>query len=297
MHITLLEKLKYAVKSCARETCGVVQTGLSGMAVVRFDAPSAFMHEIYTPVLCLVLQGAKQIAIGDCLQEYAAGVGLIVRIETPVASKVIRASRERPYLAVVLNLDVGLLQELDVQVAQIQPHNVRGGPVFVVKKTEDALIDCALRLLRLARQPHAEPILRPGIVREVHYLLLTGPLGPSLRLLAKPNSHVQRIARAIALLRTRFARRLSTEVLAATAGMSSSSFHKHFKAITSSSPLQFQKQLRLLEARRLMVSEGMSSRRAAFTVGYESASQFTRDYARRFGLPPRREVQACTRIA
>lgn len=285
------EELKCAVMRCVHENRGYVQTSIPGVSIMRFDAPSGVLHEIYTPVLCLVLQGAKQVTVGDNVQEFEAGQGLIVTVEMPVVSQVTRASREKPYLALALDLNLPLLHELAAQVAPARPQGAMLGPVFVMEESDDTLIDCANRLIGLTGRPEAEPILRPGIVREMHYLLLAGRLGATLRLLARPNSHVQRIARAIALLRSEFDRQLSVEVLAAAAGMSPSSFHQHFKAVTSHSPLQFQKQLRLLEARRLMVSEDSSARQAAFAVGYESAPQFTRDYAKRFGMPPRREIQ------
>ena len=287
-----IEELKCAVMGCAHESRGYMETSVSGLSVMRFDQLSGILHEIYTPVLCLVLQGAKQVATAASVQEFHAGQGLIVTVETPVVSQVTRASREKPYLALALNLNLPLLHELAAQMDPVHERDVKLGPLFVMDEADDTLIDCAIRLIGLTGRPAAEPILRPGIVQEMHYLLLAGQLGATLRLLARPNSHVQRIARAIALLRSEFARQLSVEVLAAAAGMSQSSFHQHFKAVTSYSPLQFQKQLRLLEARRLMVSEDTSARYAAFAVGYESVPQFTRDYSKRFGMPPRRETQA-----
>ncbi len=285
------EELKYAVLRCAEENRGYIQTPVSGLSIMRSDGPSGILHEIYTPVLCLVLQGAKQVAVGGYVQQFEAGQGLIVSVEIPVVSKVTRASREKPYLALALDLDLLLLHELGAQVPPAHALSLRSGPLFVVDELEDALIDCANRLIGLVGRPEAEPILRPGIIREMHYLLLVGRLGTTLRLLARPHSNVQRIARAIGMLRREFARHLSVEALATAAGMSSSSFHQHFRTITSYSPLQFQKQLRLLEARRLMVSEATTARHAAFAVGYESVPQFTRDYAKRFGMPPRRDTR------
>ncbi len=286
------EELKNAVMKCAHKKCGYLETSVPGLSVMRFDRLSGILHEIYTPVLCLVLQGAKQVAIGDSVQQFQAGQALIVTVETPVVSQVTRASRQKPYLALALDLNLPLLHELAVQMAPVPNPYVELGPLLALHKCDGALIDCASRLINLAERPEAEPILRPGIVREMHYLLLAGRLSTTLRLLARPNSHVQRVAGAITVLRREFAQHLSVEVLAAAAGMSPSSFHQHFKAVTSYSPLQFQKQLRLLEARRLMVSEDINARSAAFAVGYESVPQFTRDYAKRFGMPPRREIQA-----
>ncbi len=290
-----MERLKRAVLKFVPEDCGYVQTSVPGVSVMRFDAPRDLLRELYTPVLCLVLQGAKQVAIGDKVQNFEAGQGLVVNVEVPVVSQVTCASRERPYLALALDLDLLLLNELAGQIAPADATSLEAGPLLMMDETDDALIDSATRLIGLADRPEARPILRPGIVREMHYLLLSGQLGPTLRRLAQPDSHVQRIARSIALLRSGFARPLPVETLAAAAGMSPSSFHQHFRIATSYSPLQFQKHLRLLEARRLMISEGITATRAAFAVGYESTPQFSRDYARQFGMPPRRETKASCR--
>ena len=291
------EQLKSAVLRAAAQERGYIRTSVPGLSVMRFDGPSGILHELYTPVLCLVLQGAKQVALGDDVREFAGGRGLVVSVEVPVVSQITRASRETPYLALAVDLDVALLDELAGQMAAADCRTFEPGPLLAMGETDAALIDCATRLIGLVGRPEADSILRPGIVRELHYLLLSGPLGAALRGLSRPDSHTQRIARAIALLQSGFAQPLPIDTLTAAAGMSPSSFHQHFKAVTSYSPLQFQKQLRLLEARRLMVSAGITARRAAFAVGYVSTPQFTRDYAKRFGMPPRRELQASRQVA
>jgi len=151
--------------------------------------------------------------------------------------------------------------------------------------------------MRLLDRPAAVPVLQAQLVREMHYWLLSGKHGAAIRRLGGPDSHAQRIARAVAVLRAEFAHPLPVERLAAVAGMSASSFHQHFRAMTSLSPLQFQKQLRLIEARRLMLAEGASASSAAFTVGYESVPQFTREYGRMFGQPPVRDMKAGRSLA
>jgi len=293
----MAEELKGAVLRAAGAHYGCVQTSVPGLWVMRFDAPRGLMHEVYTSVLCLVLQGAKQVTIGDGAREYVAGQALVVSVDMPVVSHVTRASREEPYLALAMDLEPSILHELAGQVAAKEFRDHQPGPILSMEETGEDLIDCAARLIGLAERPEAEPILRPGIVREMHYVLLSGRLGTKLRRLARPDSHVQRIARAVALLRREFSQPLPIDALAAVAMMSPSSFHQHFKAVTSYSPLQFQKQLRLLEARRLMVSEDATARSAAFAVGYESTPQFTRDYAKRFGSPPCREIKASRHAA
>ena len=165
-----------------------------------------------------------------------------------------------------------------------------------VEPTEAEVSDAALRMMRLLNRPTTEPVLHALLVRELHYWLLAGRHGVAIRRLGWPGGHAQRVARAVAMLRAEFAQPLPVERLAAVAGMSPSSFHRHFLSVTSLSPLQFQKQLRLIEARRLM-SEGASASRAAFAVGYESVPQFTREYGRMFGLSPVRDAEAARRSA
>lgn len=288
----MIEALKQAVWRYAdqhADPAGVVATPLDGVGMMRVHAPSGLARGLYKPLLCLVLQGAKQLETHEGAHLFTAGQSLIFTVDMPVVSRIVRASRHEPYLALAVNLDMGLLREIMSQVA------IPEGPghqesVMFGEETDEALADCALRLVRLLDRPEAVPVLRPAIAREMHYWMLSGRHGAAIRRLALPDSHAERIARAIAVLRSDFGSPLTVEHLAATAGMSPSSFHQHFKAMTSLSPLQFQKQLRLLEARRLMIGDGLSATSAAFEVGYESVSQFTREYGRMFGASPRRDA-------
>ena len=289
-----MEDLKRAVLEYAdahSDGEGMVATPVPGLSVMRAYAPTGIIHSIYRPVVCLVLQGMKQVTAADDVHDFAAGRSVVVGVDMPVMGRVVRASREEPYVAMAVELDMGVMQEIMAQVGA--PAQPRGGAVrnVVVDDTSEAVAECALRLVRLIARPEAAPVLHGPILRELHYWLLAGPHGAAIRRLALPGGHAQRIARAVALLRSDFARPLSVERLAATAGMSPSSFHQHFKAVTSLSPLRFQKQLRLMEARRLMRSEGMSASRAALQVGYESVSQFTREYGCAFGAPPGRDTR------
>lgn len=204
-------------------------------------------------------------------------------------SQVTRASGAAPYLSLVLDLDHAVIADLTVQM-KIAPA-AADGPVQV-EPTDAEVADAALRLMRLLERPAAVPVLHAQLVRELHYWLLAGRHGAAIRRLGWPGGHAQRVGRAVAVLRAEFRQPLPVERLAATAGMSPSSFHHHFRAVTSLSPLQFQKQLRLIEARRLMMSEGMSASSAAFAVGYESVSQFAREYRRMFGMPPVKDTAA-----
>ncbi len=284
--------LARAIQSYAQahpQAGGLVQTPLPGVTFMCVHAPSGLMHALYKPTLCLMLSGAKQLAFGREVQVFSAGQSVIVRADVPIVAQVVSASRAAPYVAFALDLDMGTVRE----VASQMPAPVADGPepqgMLLGQNSDAALVDCAQRVMRLLNHPEALPVLAPGIVREMHYWLLAGRHGPALRQVAAADGTATRIGRAVALLRAQFANSLPVEHLAAVAGMSPSSFHQHFKALTSLSPRQFQKQLRLLEARRLMFNAGASASGAAFAVGYESVPQFTREYARLFGAPPRRD--------
>jgi AraC-like DNA-binding protein len=269
--------------------CRPVRTPVDGLVVMRSEVPTPLQRMIYHPVLCLVLQGVKQVMAGEQVFEFGEGQSLIVSFDLPVLGRVTRASRDAPYLALALDLDLGMMGEIIDQLEPL-PAPVGDASTIFIHEADEALIGSVTRLMDLLRQPQAIPILRPSIVREIHYWLLAGRHGPAIRSLIRPDSHVQRIARAIAVLRGGFDQAIRVERLAQVAGMSVSSFHHHFKATTSMTPLQYQKQLRLLEARRLMFADSLTAARAAYQVGYESVSQFSREYARMFGAPPRRDL-------
>lgn len=268
---------------------GVVQTSIPGLTAVRATAPSGLLHAIAHPLICLVLQGSKQVAMGAQTFSFSAGESLLITADVPTVSQITCASALAPYLSIALELSLPVIADLSAQM-EVMP---RGDHAPVrVDPTDAEVADVALRLMRLLERPEAVPLLHASLVRELHYWLLAGRHGAAIRRLGWPGSHAQRVARAVAVLRADFAQPLPVESLAALAGMSPSSFHQHFRAVTSLSPLQFQKQLRLIEARRLMLSEGASASSAAFAVGYESVPQFTREYGRLFGLPPGRDTQA-----
>ena len=271
-------------------------TAIKELGVMRAQSTKRSSHMIFKPVLCMVVQGAKCTMFGNQRFEYRAGQALVVNVELPAFSQVIEASPNEPYLAVVLELDSALLR--DVLEGLETPPKAGGdvgqesqGSVFVTD-AEGPVADCMLRLIRLLRTPRAISAIYPLIVRELYYWLLTGPHGSQIAKLALANSHTQRMLSAVHTLRERFAEPVRVKELAATARLSPSAFHRQFKALTSMTPLQYQKQLRLLEARRLMVSNDINAELTAYTVGYESPSQFSREYARMFGSAPHRDVAA-----
>jgi AraC-like DNA-binding protein len=268
---------------------GLAPTPIAGLAAVRATTPSGLVHAISRPLVCLVLQGSKHVTMGTQGFAFSAGDSLLITADVPTVSQITRASIAAPYYSLVLELDPAVIADLAGQMRAVLAADHT--PVRV-DPTEAEVADAALRLMRLVDRPASRTVLQAQLMREMHYWLLAGRHGAAIRRLGWPDGQVQRVARAVALLRAEFTRRLPVEQLAAVAGMSPSSFHQHFRAVTSLSPLQFQKQLRLIEARRLMLSDGVAASSAAFAVGYESVPQFTREYARMFGLPPGRDIEA-----
>jgi len=285
---TLLKAVRRYAEAHA-DPAGVARTPISGLTTIRATAPSDLDYAISRPLACLVLQGTKHVTMGNRAFTFRAGDSLLITADVPTVSRVSRASITLPYFSLVLDLDPAVIADLAVEMKAVPI--AEGAPVHH-EPTDAEVTDAALRLMCLIERPASVPVLRTQLVREMHYWLLAGRHGAAIRRLGWPDGHVQRVARAVAVLRAEFAQPLRVAHLAAVAGMSPSSFHQHFRTVTSLSPLQFQKQLRLIEARRLMLSDGVTSSSAAFAVGYESVPQFTREYGRMFGLPPVRETKA-----
>lgn len=285
MNDTLLDTVRRYAQVHA-DPAGVARTPVPGLATITATRASGINYAMSRPLACLVLQGSKRVTMGKDTFDFSSGDSLLITADVPTVSQITRASAAEPYFSLVLDLDLTAIAELALEM-KLRPVS-QGAPVRV-EPTDSEVADAAPRLMRLIERPAALPVLQAQLVREMHYWLLVGKHGATIRQLGWPESHAQRVAHAVALLRTEFAQPLPIKRLASAAGMSASSFYQHFREATSLSPLQFQKQLRLIEARRLMVSEGMSASSAAFAVGYESVQQFTREYRRMFGLPPGRD--------
>ncbi len=262
-----------------------------GLGLFEMSAETAFEATIYSPVSCLILQGAKQIAVGERSVTLHAGESLIVGHDLPVSSRVTAAAANTPYRAIVVGIDLEVVRSLYDQVDETA-FQKGADDVLGVNQTDPALIDALGRYLALADKPAEAKVMAPLIFREIHYRLLIAPHGGMLRRLLRRDSHASRIGLAIEKIRKDFRAPIPVASLAAVAGMSVSSFHDHFRAITETTPLQFQKDLRLLEARRLLSQQGMLVSSAAFDVGYESPTQFSREYTRKFGVPPKAHVGA-----
>lgn len=293
------DELKDAIRRYSAEHAnsdGLALPPVPGLRMMCVDSPRGKLHSTYRPLVCLVLQGAKHLLVGTQQSMCLAGQSVIVSADMPVTGQVIEASARNPYMALAVELDMALLRELGDGLAATAAAAVPHTRTLFLQKTEDAVVDCAIRLMRLIAKPDAIPVLHAGLMKELHYWLLTGPHGTELRAIAARESISSRIGRAIAILREDFRDRIPVERLADAAAMGLTAFHRHFKELTSLSPGQYQKRLRLIEARRLMLYEGVSATAAAFEVGYESVSQFTREYGRMFGAPPKRHNRSATTV-
>jgi transcriptional regulator GlxA family with amidase domain len=252
---------------------------------------------MYEPSICMVAQGAKRVLLGDDTYVYDAHHYLITSVHLPTVVQIIEASREKPYLGLRLMLDLREISQLMVDSNLPPPRVQQSSRGMATGEVTLPLLTAVQRLVDLLAEQQDIPILAPIIQREIIYRLLVGDQGERLRQIASAGSQSQQIARAIAWLKGNFTQPLRIDDLAEQARMSSSTFHHHFRSMTALSPLQYQKQLRLQEARRLMLAEHMDAATAAFQVGYESPSQFSREYNRQFGAPPLRDIGNLRQLA
>ena len=269
---------------------GSRQTVIDGFVLHCFDSNNEPKPEFYQPVIIVVVQGKKWVRIGDEEHHFGENLCFVAGVDMPAMSCVMEASRDKPYLSMSLSLDQSLLADLAAQVPPTSKPGPTIAPGAIVQHIEPDLLDAFLRLLELTEKPEQAPVMGELLLREIHYRLLTGPFGPALRSLSTFGSQGHQISQSISWLKNNYKEPLSVEQLAGRVNMASSTFHKHFKEVTTLSPLQYQKRLRLSEARRLLLTNECDVTQAAFAVGYESATQFIREYKRLFGDPPRRDV-------
>ncbi|MBK5550947.1 MULTISPECIES: AraC family transcriptional regulator [unclassified Pseudomonas] len=265
------------------------ETGIPRVAMVQGAIPEHLLAAVYEPMINLILTGSKSMTVGDRTLRYDPATYFVMSIELPAVGQVHPAATGEPYLAVSLTLDPAVVANL---LADLPPaagrHEQEAG--FSVAAVTPELMDAWVRMLRLMDRPTDIAALSPVYEREILYRVLQGPHGGMLREIAAPDSAIARVSLAIQWIRRDFAEPLRVEALAQKAAMSVSAFHRHFKAVTNFSPLQYQKRVRLLQARTLLVANAKSVTSTAFDVGYESATQFSRDYALVFGLPPARDA-------
>jgi len=272
-------------------------TAVPALKLMRMSSSSAINHTLHEPAICLPVQGRKRVLLGDELTLYDTEEFLVVSQDVPISSQVIEATPKTPYLCVRLNFSPGEVAALMLELGQDAAPPVAAAPgeacgrALYTSPTTLPLVDALLRLVRLLDTPQDIAALAPLAVREILYRLLSAPEGWRLAQIGRPDGQGPRITEVIAWLRGHYREPLRVEQLAASVHMSASSLHRHFRAVTAMSPLQFQKALRLQEARRLMLVDGADATSAGYHVGYESASQFSREYARMFGAPPSRDMR------
>lgn len=287
--MTTLEAFKDAI---ARHTPsdGTFSTPLPGVRLIRCSSPTLPMPVIYEPTLCFVAQGRKRAVLGDTVLHYDPASFLVATVGLPVTGTVIEATLPQPYLSVQLDLDRPELGELALKHGRA-PASTEVTQGLRLGEMSGPLLTAVTRLIELLDTPEDVEALGPLAMQELLYRLLTGPMGPTILAITQADSRQSQIARAIVWIRAHFREPFRIDDVADLAGMSRSTFHEHFKAVTAMSPLEFRNQLRMQEARRLMVSDGLDAARAGFSVGYESPSQFSRDYSRVFGRAPAQDAR------
>jgi AraC-like DNA-binding protein len=259
------------------------------LQILRVDTPTPALGVIYEPVACLVLQGRKRTFIGDGVLEYGEGDCMVVAAEVTAMGQVCQASSGEPYLALIVFLDPAVIAAILLDMDGPTEPAIRAG--FGVSRAAPELLDAWTRLVGLLDRPEESRVMASHLEHELMFRLLTGPQGALLRQLAGADTRLSHIRRAMAWIRRHYAEHLSIDTMARVAGMSVSVFHRRFKAVTGISPLQYQKHIRLHEARRRLVTEQAEAASIGYAVGYESASQFSREYKRHFGAPPRRDAE------
>lgn len=264
---------------------------LQGLHLIRISTTTEAMYGVAEPSFCVIAQGCKEVSLGEACYRYDPYNYLLTTLDLPVVGRVLQASREQPYLGLRLVLDPALVGSVLMEIGQMAPRSPGEVKAISVSPLDTTLLEAVVRLVRLLQAPTEARLLLPLVTREIIYRLLVGPQGDRLRQMTILGGHTHRIAQAVAWIRKEFTQPLHVEALARQIGMSVSTFHQYFKEVTAMSPLQFQKQLRLQEARRLMLGEHLDAAAAGYRVGYDDASHFNREYKRLFGFPPLRDVE------
>ena len=287
------------VETLARlaDKSGPKATAIQALTLIRRDSPTETTSYMHEPSVCLIAQGAKRVLLGEDVYVYDAHHFLLTSVDLPIVAQVTEASPEKPYLGLMLKLDPREIAQLMVDSSLPPPRVRQESRGMAVGEVSEPLLCAFLRLLDLLDEPEDIPILAPLVQREILYRLLMGDQGPRLRQIAAAGCKSHQIARAIDWLKANFSQPLRIDDLATQVRMSTSAFHHHFRALTAMSPLQYQKWLRLHEARKLMFTEQLDAANAAFQVGYESPSQFSREYGRLFGAPPLRDIKGLHQMA
>ncbi|MDQ0230186.1 AraC family transcriptional regulator [Metabacillus malikii] len=272
------------------KTDGTHETEIPGLRFIKTSQTSEPIHTVYEPSLCVIAQGSKVVMLGEESYQYDSASYLTASVHLPITGQVIKASQEEPYLSVHIPLDMRQMFEV-LQSAKQTKSTHTSGRGLEITPISDSLLEAILRLIKLLDTPEDIPVLAASVQREIIYRLFQNDHNYTLRRVALVGSQSQRIAKVIEQLNNDFTKALKVEELAKEANMSPSSFYSYFKKVTGMSPIQYQKQLRLQEARRLLLTENLEAAEAAFQVGYESPSHFSREYSRKFGQSPIRDIQ------
>lgn len=286
--MTQMEQLARLIDRCSREE-GAFATPIPRLHLIRVSRAMEPLHSVHEPAVCLIAQGSKQVLLGDRVFSYDSTRFLAVSVDVPIAGQVLGATAESPYLCMRLDLDRAALTALALEMGPLHDEAPSDVGLGISPVTPD-LLDAAIRLVRLLETPRDIPILAPLAERELLYRLLAGDQGARLRRIAQTDGKLAQVNRAITWIKAHYKDAFSIDVLAREARMSASALHHHFKLVTAMSPLQYQKHMRLQEGRRLILAHAVDAAVAAHEVGYESPSQFSREYRRLFGAPPLRDV-------
>ncbi len=274
-----------------------INTRIPDLAAFRYTKPTEPSTGMYAPSVCLITQGAKRVVLGDEAYTYNSEHFLLTSVNLPTISQVVEASWKKPCLGLVFTLDLNEVSQMIIKENLPKPKQVKIGPGMAITQVNAPLIKAFQRLVDLLDEPESIPLLAPLAQKEIIYRLLMSDQGPRLRQMATAGSHGHQIARAIEWLKENYTQAFRIEDLSSDIGMSVSSFHHHFRTVTTMTPLQYQKWLRLHKARHLMLMERMDAASASIEVGYESASQFSREYSRLFGAPPMRDIRNILQIS
>ncbi|RYX86410.1 AraC family transcriptional regulator [bacterium] len=264
---------------------------LSGLRITRVSSPSGPVCGSSIPSFCIIAQGRKEVSVGEKSYYYDPSTFLLPTVALPIVSRVLDGSKAQPYLGIRLNIEPMIVGSIMIEMGQLSAGTQDGAKAIAVSTLDSTLLDAVTRLIRLVDSPVEARLLQPLVTREIVCHLLMGEQGDRLRHMTVPSAHTHRIAQAVEKIFREFNKPLHVEEMAKQIGMSVSGFHHHFKAVTALSPLQFQKQLRLREAQRLMLNEEFDAASAGYRVGYDDASHFSREYKRFFGVPPMRDVE------
>jgi AraC-like DNA-binding protein len=276
---------------------GIHASAIGDVHCIKLSEPHTQLPSVYQPCVCVIVQGAKQVLLEDEIYRYAPPQFLAVSVDLPLVGQVVEASVRAPYLCLAIDIDAKQISDLITQSGDAAWSRGETSRGLFVGELDVPMQDAVLRLARLLDTPRDIAVLAPLALRELHYRLLSGPYGATIAQMAIAGSNTHKIGQVIRRIKTKIAEPIRVEDLASMANMSPSSFHQHFKAVTAMSPVQYQKRLRLTEARHILLAGGADAAGAAYRVGYQSVSQFSREYARMFGAPPIRDVAELRRPA